>query len=126
MNISLTSVFVDDPIKAHAFYTETPGFSSREFNAEAQLAIVVSADDPTGTALLLEPRGDSFAYDYQKKVYDAGLPIIVMGTENLSDEVERLKSRGVIFRDDLEKPDWGLVNLFEDTCGNILMLQEDA
>lgn len=125
MRISLTSVFVDDPVKAHNFYTETLGFQSKEFDSEAQLAIVVSSDDPMGTALLLEPRGDSFGFEYQKKVYDSGLPIIVMGVSKLAKEVVRLKSKGVRFRDDLENPEWGLENLFEDTCGNIIMLQEE-
>jgi hypothetical protein len=31
MKISLTSVFVDDPVKAHKFYTEALGFQSKEF-----------------------------------------------------------------------------------------------
>jgi hypothetical protein len=47
------------------------GFLSKEFDPDAQLAIVVSDDEPTGTALLLEPRGDSFGLEYQSKVYEA-------------------------------------------------------
>jgi len=31
---------------------------------------------------------------------------------------------GIKVRPDLDKPDWGLTNLFEDGCGNLLMLQE--
>ena len=61
MRIVLTGVFVDDPIKAHHFYTDILGFQSKEYAPDAQLAVVVSAEDPKGTALLLEPRGDSFA-----------------------------------------------------------------
>ena len=125
MRISLTSIFVDDPIKAHRFFTDTLGFHSKEFAPEAQLAIVVSDDDPTGTALLLEPRGDSFALEYQSKVYAAGLPIIVLGTTDLASKIKELKAKGVHFRDDLAKPEWGLENLFEDTCGNLIMLQEE-
>ncbi len=126
MRISLTSLFVDDPLKAHAFYTEKLGFRSKEFAPEALLAIVVSNEDPDGTALLLEPRGDSFAKDYQAAVFEAGLPIMVFGTGDLESELERLKDAGVTFRDDLEKPEWGLSNLFEDGCGNLLMLQEET
>lgn len=124
MKIAMTSVFVDDPVEAHAFYTETLGFRSHQFDAEGQLAVVVSPEDPDGTALLLEPRGDSFAKTYQEAVYAAGLPIIVFGADDVDAEVARLKEKGVRFRDDLAKPEWGLDNLFEDTFGNIIMLHE--
>jgi catechol 2,3-dioxygenase-like lactoylglutathione lyase family enzyme len=123
MKISLTNVFVDDPVKAHKFYTEVLGFETKEFVPDAQLAIVVSPEDPNGTALLLEPRGDSFAKTYQENVYSAGLPIIVFGADNVEATRRDLESRGVIFRDDLAKPQWGIQNLFEDTFGNLIMLQ---
>ena len=125
MKIALTSIFVDDPIKAHRFYTEVLGFKSMQFDPEAQLAIVTSPEEPNGTALLLEPRGDSFAKEYQEKVFDAGLPIIVFGVDDLANEIERLKENGVLFRDDLANPEWELENLFEDPCGNIVMLQKN-
>ena len=123
MIIAMTSVFVDDPVKAHEFYTEVLGFETKEFDPDAQLAVVVSPEDPNGTALLLEPHGNSFARTFQENVYDAGLPCIVFGAENVEAVREDLESRGVKFRDDLEKLDWGLSNLFEDTFGNLIMLQ---
>lgn len=126
MKIALVSIFVDDPIKAHKFYTEVLSFRSKEFNPDAHMSIVVSPEDPNGTALLLEPRGDSFAKEYQEHVYDAGLPVIVFGVNDLSGEIERLKNNGVKFRDDLSKKEWGLENLFEDTCGNIIMLHKNS
>jgi len=124
MKISLTSVFVDDPVKAHQFYTEILGFRSKEFSADDQLAIVVSNDDPAGTSLLLEPRGDSFGRDYQVKVYESRLPIIVFSVRNLEQTIAELQSKGVRFRSDLDRPEWGLQNMFEDTCGNLIMLEQ--
>lgn len=126
MKIAMTSVFVDDPIKAHTFYTEVLGFKTKDFQPEMQLAVIVSPEDPEGTSLLLEPRGDSFAKTYQEKVYEAGLPIIVFSAEHAAGVRKTLESRGVRFRDDLNKPDWGLENLFEDTCGNLIMLQDES
>ena len=125
MKIVLTSVFVDDPVKAHKFYTEVLGFRSKQYDPDAQLAVVVSPADPDGTALLLEPRGDSFAKEYQEQCYAAGLPVIIFGVNDLPSEIDRLKSNGVRFRDDLTKKEWGLENLFEDSFGNIIMLQEN-
>ena len=123
MKVALTSVFVDDPVKAHKFYTEVLGFQTKEFVPDAQLAIVVSPEDPNGTSLLLEPRGDSFAKTYQESVFGEGLPFIVFGADDVEAERRNLESRGVKFRDDLAKPQWGIQNLFEDTFGNLIMLQ---
>ena len=124
MKITMTSIFVDDPIKAHEFYTDILGFRSKEYVPDAQLAVVVSPEDPNGTALLLEPRGDSFAKEYQEQVYNAGLPVIVFGVDDLAGEIKRLISHGVKFREDLTKIEWGIQNLFEDSFGNLIMLVE--
>lgn len=122
MKIALTSIFVDDPVKAHKFYTEVLGFQTKEFNPDAQLAVVISPEEPDGTSLLLEPRGDSFAKTYQENVYAAGLPIIVFSAGNVEELRRTLESQGVKFRDDLAKPQWKIQNLFEDGCGNLIML----
>ncbi|MCG8435161.1 MAG: VOC family protein [Gammaproteobacteria bacterium] len=124
MKISLVSVPVQDPIKAHEIYTSKLGFVSKEFDADASLAIVVSAEDPKGTAILLEPCQGSFAESYQKAAYEANLPIIIFGVKNIDAEFERLKSVGVKLRPELDKPEWGLKNMFEDGCGNIVMIEE--
>lgn len=126
MKIVLTSIFVDDPIKAHQFYTEILGFQSKEYVPDAQLAVVASHADPNGTALLLEPSGDSFAKKYQAHLFNAGLPVIVFGVDDLSGEIVRLKDQGVKFREDLTNKEWGLENLFEDSFGNLIMLQQNT
>jgi catechol 2,3-dioxygenase-like lactoylglutathione lyase family enzyme len=124
LRIGLVSLPVTDPIKAHKFYTEILGFQSKQFIEKAQIAIVVSKHDPDGTQILLEPCGMEFAKVYQKKVYDMGLPHMVFNTTDVAAEVKLLKSKGVKFRDDLTRTDWGLDNIFEDTCGNFIMLQQ--
>lgn len=123
MKLSLVSIPVQDPIEAHEIYTKKLGFTSKEFNKEAGLAIVVSTEDPGGTALLLEPSKGSFAETFQKAAFDAKLPIMVFAVENVRNEIERLKGAGVKVRPDLDRAEWGLENLFEDGCGNLLMLQ---
>lgn len=125
MKISLTSVFVDDPLKAFRFYTEVLGFVKKVYMPEAELAIVVSPEEPEGTGLLLEPRGTSFAKTYQESVYEAGLPVIVFGVEDIQKEYERMKKRGVVFRSEPTKTEWGTQALFEDTCGNLIQLHQE-
>jgi len=124
MKISLISIPVQDPIKAHEIYTSKLGFISKEFDADASLAIVLSAQDPEGTAMLLEPCRGSFAESYQKSAFDANLPIMVFGVNDVEAELDRLENAGVKMRPDLDRPDWGLENMFEDGCGNILMIEE--
>ena len=124
MKISLVSMPVQDPIQAYEVYTSKLGFISKEFDADAKLAIVVSAEDPDGTAMLLEPCQGSFAESYQKSAFDANLPIMVLGVKNVAAELERLKTSGVKMRPELDKAEWGLKNMFEDGCGNILMIEE--
>lgn len=124
MKISLVSVPVQNPIKAHEIYTSKLGFVSKEFNIDESLAIVVSAEDQKGTAILLEPCQGSFAENYQKAAYEANLPIIIFSVKNVATELERLKSAGVKLRPELDNPKWGLKNMFEDGCGNIIMIEE--
>jgi len=126
MKVALVSIPVQDPIEAHAIYTEKLGFVSREFNPEASLAIVVSAEDPEGPSLLLEPCVGSFAEAFQKAAYEANLPIMIFAAENVANEIARLEGAGVKVRPDLDRAEWGLKNLFEDGCGNLLMLEGAA
>jgi len=124
MKVSLISILVQDPIKAHEIYTSALGFTSKEFDEEASLAIVVSAEDPSGPAFLLEPCIGTFAESYQVAAFEANLPIMLFSVENVEKEMKRLKEAGVRVRPDLDKPEWGLTNMFEDGCGNYLMLQD--
>jgi len=48
---------------------------------------------------------------------------MVFKSDDAEKEMERLSAAGVTLQRDLDKPDWGLSNLFEDGCGNLLMLQ---
>ena len=124
MKISLVSVPVQDPIEAHEIYTTKLGFQSKEFDPDASLAIVVSANDPEGTAILLEPCKGSFAEIYQKSAFQENLPIMGLEVENLKAELERLVAAGVTLRPELDNPEWGIQNVFEDGCGNLLMIEE--
>jgi predicted enzyme related to lactoylglutathione lyase len=124
MKIALTSVFVDDPGKAFKFYTEVLGFVERMYIPEAQLAIVVSPEEPGGTGLLLEPNYNPIAKTYQEAIYKEGLPAIVFGVEDIQEEYERLKNLGVVFRGEPTKTDWGTQAVFEDSCGNLIQLHQ--
>ena len=124
MKISLVSIPVLDPIAAHEIYTSKLGFATKEFDPSASLAIVVSSDDVDGVAILLEPCQGSFAENYQKSAFEANLPIMALESNNVDIELKRLEAAGVILRPELNNPKWGIQNVFEDGCGNLLMIEQ--
>ncbi|HJY64137.1 MAG TPA: VOC family protein [Ignavibacteria bacterium] len=126
MKIALTSVAVNSPVEAFKFYTEVLGFKEKMFMPEANLAIVVSSEDPDGTALLLEPNGNLGSKEFYDGIYKAGLPVIVFGVNDVNKEYERLKARGVVFKQEPTKTDWGTQAIFDDTCGNYVQIHEMA
>lgn len=124
MKVSLVSIPVQDPIVAHQIYTSKLGFICKEFDPDASLAIVVSVDDPHGVAILLEPCKGNFAENYQKSAFKANLPIMALEAKDVEVEFKRLKVAGVTLRPELDNPKWGIQNVFEDGCGNLLMIEE--
>jgi predicted enzyme related to lactoylglutathione lyase len=122
MNIAMTSIPVNDPIAAFKFYTEVLGFKERLYMPEMYLAIVVSPEDPQGTGLLLEPNSNPVSKTYQEAVYNMGLPLIVFGVDDIQKEYERLKSRGVVFKQEPTKSEAGIEAVLDDTCGNFVQL----
>jgi len=124
MLIALTSISVNDPLEAFKFYTEVLGFVEKIYMPEMQLAIVVSPEDQNGTALLLEPRGNLNSKEYFDGIYNAGLPVIVFGVDDIQKEYDRLKALGVVFRKEPTKTEWGTETIFEDTCGNLIQLHQ--
>jgi predicted enzyme related to lactoylglutathione lyase len=124
MKIALTSVSVDSPDKAFRFYTQVLGFAERMYVPEANLAIVASPEEPGGTGLLLEPSDNPIGKTHREALYQAGLPAIVFGVQDLQKEYERLKGLGVVFRQAPTKTDWGMQAVFNDTCGNFIQLHQ--
>ena len=124
MFIAMTSVFVHDVDAAFRFYTEVLGFVEQLRIPEAGLAVVVSPDQPSGSALLLEPNGNPVARTYQEALYRAGLPPIVFGVTDIHQEYERLTARGVVFRQTPTTTDAGTQAVFDDTCGNYIQLHQ--
>lgn len=122
MKIRLTSIYVEDTFKAFNFYTQVLGFAQRFYLPEGYLAIVASPEEPNGTGLLLEPNSSHIASTYQKALYDANIAVIVFSVDNIEEEYERLKSKGVVFTQAPTTTDWGTEAVFDDTCGNLIQL----
>lgn len=124
MKIQLASIYVNNPVEAFNFYTDILGFKEQMFMPEANLAIVVSPEEPEGTALLLEPSDNTIAKEYMAKLYEAGFPPIVFSVEDIQNEYERLKELDVDFKKKPTKMDWGWEAIFDDNCGNWIQLAQ--
>ena len=126
MRITLTGVFVGDQDKALKFYTETLGFVKKNDVpvGEFKWLTVVSPDDPDGIELLLEPNENPVAQEYQKGIFDQGIPAQSFSVTDIHAECENLKSRGVAFT--MEPTEMGEVTIavFDDTCGNLIQLMQ--
>jgi predicted enzyme related to lactoylglutathione lyase len=122
MKIRLTSIYVEDTFKAFKVYTEVLGFVQRYYLPEGYLAIVASPEEPNGTGLQLKPNENPIASHYQKALYEANMPVIVFSVNNVEEEYERLKDKGLVFRKEPTQTDWGIEAIFDDTCGNLIQL----
>jgi predicted enzyme related to lactoylglutathione lyase len=125
VQIKMTSVFVDDPSEAFRFYTEVLGFQELMFIPEAYIAIVVSPEQPHGTALLLEPADDEIARPYRSKLWEKDMPCMIFGTDDIHADYARLTERGVVFRGEPETSEYGTSAVFEDTFGNLIQLHQN-
>lgn len=126
MKIYITSVFVDDQNKAEKFYTDILGFQVKNNIplGENRWLTVVSAEDPEGTELLLEPSDHPAVKPYKDALVSDGIPAHSFQVQNLDAEYKRLRDQGVKF---IQEPmDAGPVRMaiFDDTCGNLIQLIE--
>ena len=125
MKIAMVSVFVEDPVKAFEYYTEVLGFEEVMYAPENYLAIVKSPLEKNGPMLLLEPtepNGLDIAKQYKKKLYEMGIPVISFGSDDIHKTVKELKAKGVVFKKDITKTDFGYDATFDDTNGNYIHL----
>lgn len=124
MEIRLTSVLVDDQDKALHFYTEVLGFIRKNDipMGPFRWLTVTSPDGVDGMELVLEPMGFAPARDYQKALFDAGIPATAFITRDIAAEYDRLRQQGVVFRSEPLPMGPVTSTVFEDTCGNLINL----
>jgi RNA polymerase sigma factor (sigma-70 family) len=124
MKIKLNSVMVKDQDKALKFYTENLGFIKKHDMpaGEGRWLTVVSAQEPDGAELLLEPMGFPPGKVFQEAVYKAGIPFTAFAVESTQKEYERLKKLGVSFTMEPTQMGPTTIAVFDDTCGNLIQL----
>ncbi len=93
MKIKLTSLLVTNQERALLFYTEIIGFIKKTEIAmgDYKWLTIVSATEPDGVELLLEPISFSPARDYQSALYEAGIPATAFQVDDIEQEYQRLQ-----------------------------------
>lgn len=126
MQIRHAVIKVDDQDKALAFYTEVLGFEKRSDAAGPIRWLTVGSPGGGGVELVLEPNNMPPALASQKALYEGGFPATILSTDDIHGEFNRLKGLGVQFRG--EPKTMGPVSFvfFDDTCGNLIVLNQRA
>ncbi|RMB59102.1 glyoxalase [Dokdonia sinensis] len=127
MKVAMVSVLVADPVKAFTYYTEVLGFEEVMYDPVNYLAIVKSPLDPDGVNILLEPTepgGIEIAKKFKAQIYKMGYPIISFSAMDIEKTVKELKEKGVTFKKELTKTDYGFDAVFDDDNGNYIQLLE--
>lgn len=124
----MTSVYVDDVAKAHAFYTDVLGFETRmhmNVGGGTPFVTVGAADGAQqDVQLLLEPGHGPIAEPYRAALREAELPCIVLSVDDLQAEFERLTNLGVHFAQEPQKQGPMFLAILDDTVGNWVQLTQ--
>jgi catechol 2,3-dioxygenase-like lactoylglutathione lyase family enzyme len=128
MKIVVTSVLVDDQDKALTFYTDVLGFEKKQDlpMGEFRWLTVVSPQDPNGTELLLEPDAHPAAKPFKNALVEDGIPYTSFGVEDVRADFERLSGRGVRFTQPPTEMGPVTTAVFDDTCGNLIQIAQQA
>ena len=124
MKIIVTSIFVQNQDKALEFYSETLGFVKKHDvpAGEFRWITLVSPDNQDGTELVLEPNDNQAAKDYQKRLFEQGIPVTMFGVDDVRKEYDRLLKHGVKFTMEPTKMGNVTIAVFDDTCGNLIQI----
>ena len=125
LRIGLTSVLVDDQERALNFYTDILGFVKKEDipMGEYRWLTVVSAADPDGVELVLEPDAHPAAKPFKDAMTRDGIPWTAFYVDDVAAEHERLEGLGVRFTQPPVDMGPVTVAVLDDTCGNLIQLQ---
>ena len=124
MQITLTSVFVDDQEKALRFYTDVLGFVTKNDvpTGPHRWLTVVSPEQPDGVELVLEPDEHPAAQAYKRGLMADGIPFNSFSVPDVQQEYDRLTALGVRFTQPPTQMGQVTTAVLDDTCGNLIQI----
>ena len=128
MKIKLTNVYVDDQDKALRFYTEVLGMAKKDdfSNSGYRWLTVVSAEEPDGTQLQLSLNDNPAGKAYQEAIYQQGQPALMLFTDDVKADFERIKAKGGAFKMEPTAVTGSTIAQLEDGCGNLIQITQLA
>lgn len=126
ITIKLASVFVNDQSKALEFYTEKLGFEICKdvLVGEFRWLTVSALNGSSDIELVLEPNNNPAASTYQQSIYEQGIPATALFCDDVESEFDRLTALGVKFVKPATEMPWGSFAVLDDTCGNLIQIQQ--
>jgi catechol 2,3-dioxygenase-like lactoylglutathione lyase family enzyme len=126
MQITLTSILVDNQAKALAFYTDVLGFQKKNDVpiGEHRWLTVVSPETPDGVELVLEPDEHPAAKPFKAALVEDGIPFTMFAVKDVQREFERLRELGVRFTQEPATMGPVTTAVLDDTCGNLIQIAE--
>ena len=126
ITIRLVSIMVDDQAKALDFYTSKLGFEKHADVSAGDyrwLTVIAPVGSPD-IELVLEPNQNPAGKTYQTALHEQGIPATAFFTDDFYADYERLVGLGVRFVEEPKEEPWGKYAVLDDTCGNLIQLQE--
>lgn len=126
MKLQTVSIFVDDQQRALEFYTGTLGFTVAADVplGEHRWLTVVDPDRPDATEISLEPKSHPAAVAFTDALAADGIPMCVLGVEDVQATYEQLTAAGVTFTQPPTPLGPVTVAVLDDTCGNLLQIAQ--
>ena len=126
MKIKVTSVYVDDQEKALRFYTEVLGLAKKTDFSQGpyRWLTVASPEEPDGTELQLALNNNPAAKAYQQALFQQSQPAIMLFTDDIKSDFERIKARGAEFTMPPTDVTGSTITMLNDTCGNRIQLTQ--
>lgn len=128
MKIKLTNVYVDDQNKALSFYADVLGFAKKSdfSNGPYRWLTVASPEEPNGTELQLALNDNPAAKAYQQAMFQQSQPALMLFTDDVKGDYERIKARGAEFTMPPTDVPGSTIARLNDTCGNLIQLTQLA
>ena len=126
MKIKVTSVYVDDQEKALRFYTEVLGLAKKADYSQGpyRWLTVASPEEPDGTELQLALNNNPAAKAYQQALYQQSQPAMMLFSDDLKGDYERIKARGTEFTMPPTDVTGSTIAMLNDSCGNLIKLTQ--
>ena len=126
MKIKLTSVYVDNQENALRFYTDVLGFAKKSdfSNGPFRWLTVASPGEPDGTELQLALNDNPADKAYQQAMFQQGRPAVMLFTDDVKGDYERIKARGAEFTMPPTEVTGSTIAQLNDTCGNLIQITQ--